>query len=81
MGTGNRRALRRCSLPPGQGMGSCRLPAAPGHLAGALTSLRDGEGLRSGVGGQRRHYSLLQVPNWKLLEASPLSGGSLSVSG
>lgn len=50
-------------------------------LQGALTSLRDGEGLRSGVGGQRRHYSLLQVPNWKLLEASPLSGGSLSVSG
>lgn len=32
-------------------------------------------------GGQRRHFSLLQAPNWKLLEASPLSGGSLSVSG
>ena len=34
-----------------------------------------------GWGGQRRHFSLLQAPNWKLLEASPLSGGSLSVSG
>ena len=34
-----------------------------------------------GGGGQRRHFSLLQAPNWKLLEASPLSGGSLSVSG
>lgn len=49
-GTGNRRILRSCSLPPGQGMGSCRLPAIPGQLAGAPTSLRNGEGLRSGVG-------------------------------
>lgn len=34
-----------------------------------------------GWGRQRRHFFLLQAPNWKLLEASPLSGGSLSASG
>lgn len=78
-GTGNWR-IRLCGLSaPSRGSGQLPFTCHSRSPCRGPTSLRNGEGHRKW--GKGRRFLLLQALSWKMLKASPLWGGNVSISG